>query len=558
MARYSHVSETKATGATYTPPALARFVAERICDQLGGWPRDSSIRVLDPAVGDGALLLAMASALQSRGFETASLHGFDEDALAIEAARARLSEVPRGMAVHLQRRDFLGGFSGPNTGPRGGTAPFDLVIANPPYVRTQVLGADKARMLAERFGLKGRVDLYHAFLLAMAEVLRPGGALGVIVSNRFMTTRAGKTLRRELPRRLELAHIWDLGDTKLFDAAVLPAVLLARRREGSEASARASVGFTAIYEAEGTPAVGVKDAVEALEHTGLVGISDGRVFNIKRGRLGSEPTGEEVWRVITPDDEQWLARVEAHASGTFSDIGRIRVGIKTTSDAVFIRDDWEEACPGCVPELLKPLITHHVGACFRGGAPRKRVLYTHEVRAGKRRAIDLDLYPMARAYLETHQEKLEGRQYVKKARRQWFEIWVPQDPEAWGAPKVVFRDIADRPIFWLDTSGAVVNGDCYWIVPERGHEDDLWLVLAVGCSSFALEFYDLCFNNRLYSGRRRFLTQYVARFPLPRRDAPVIPELIAATKQAFEDPGDEAAAKVDGLVWRAFGFARPQ
>lgn len=42
-------------------------------------------------------------------------------------------------------------------------------------------------------------------------------------------------------------------------------------------------------------------------------------------------------------------------------------------------------------------------------------------------------------------------------------IWVPQDPRAWARPKLVFRDIAAEPAFWLELDPAVVNGDCYWL-----------------------------------------------------------------------------------------------
>jgi len=70
---------------------------------------------------------------------------------------------------------------------------FDLLIANPPYIRTQVLGAEQTQFLRQNFGLKGRIDIYQAFLVAMKAVLNPNGVAGVIVSNRFLTTKgAGK------------------------------------------------------------------------------------------------------------------------------------------------------------------------------------------------------------------------------------------------------------------------------------------------------------------------------------------------------------------------------
>ena len=54
------------------------------------------------------------------------------------------------------------------------------------------------------------------------------------------------------------------------------------------------------------------------------------------------------------------------------------------------------------------------------------------------------------------------------------------------------------------------------------------LILAVANSSFAVEFYDAVCGNRLYSGRRRFITQYVKRFPLPRLAAVRVQRTVAA------------------------------
>ena len=90
-------------------------------------------------------------------------------------------------------------------------------------MRTQIIGTDRARQLSQLFGLTGRVDLYHALLLGMATILAPGGTAGFIVSYRFMTTKGGESVRAEMMSGLRLREVCDLGGTKRFDAAVLPA-----------------------------------------------------------------------------------------------------------------------------------------------------------------------------------------------------------------------------------------------------------------------------------------------------------------------------------------------
>jgi len=559
--RYGSVTEEKASGATYTPPELARFVAAEMVREWDGQAR-KSLRVLDPAVGAGELLSSLVTHLPTS--QQVEAHGFDSDQTALDAAAKRLEGVHPNASLHLRRANFLdvacgraqmGSLFESRSDPLGA---FDMVIANPPYVRTQIIGASAARALAAQFGLTGRVDLYHAFILAIAEVLKPEGVAGIIVSNRFMTTKAGATVRRVLQRRLRLRHIWDLGDTKLFDVAVLPAVLIA---EGLEATARDTPTFTSIYETKASSTREVSSITAALREHGVVRVPDGRRFRVQRGALKPSPDIEGVWRVATEQNDAWLETVESHTWATFRTLGKVRVGVKTCADRVFIRGDWDSLPAAERPELLWPLTTHHIARRYRADAKRngRSIVYPHEFVGGKRRAVNLARYPRTRRYLENHRETLESRSYVLEAGRHWYEVWVPQDPGSWDRPKLVFRDISEEPCFWIDREGTVVNGDCYWLVcDDAAQEELLWLAVSVGNSTFIEAFYDRRFNNKLYAGRRRFITQYVEKFPLPNPEAPISQSIMERAKQVYEAAGaDDAIAlerELDGLVWKAFGL----
>lgn len=557
--RYDSVSGEKATGTTYTPSELADFVATEMVRAAVLEKDGAPLRVLDPAVGEGELLASLLRQLPaSRRVE---VFGFDHDERALGVARERLSGLHKRATLHLERCDFLQVATGAGGLPLFNTAApaaFDLVIANPPYVRTQIMGAAQAQSLAVRFGLTGRVDLYHAFLLAIASVLRPHGVAGLIVSNRFMTTKAGATVRQAVQERFSIKHVWDLGDTKLFDAAVLPAVLVAEGRNGQ---APAQPKFSTIYETKGHASTTASSAIEALAKVGVVEVPDGRRFRVQHGLLNQTGSVNDVWRIATEESDAWLTTVLANSWGTFRDIGKVRVGVKTCADKVFIREDWETLDAGDRPELLRPLTTHHIGRRFRADASEggKRIVYPHECVNGKRRAVDLARYPKTKKYLQQHRAALEERTYVIEAGRQWYEIWVPQDPDAWERPKLVFRDISEEPCFWLDREGTIVNGDCYWLVCEgRASEDLLWLAVSVGNSKFIEAFYDHRFNNKLYAGRRRFITQYVEKFPLPDPTKPVSKEIVCMAKALYDEKNEQKAARMalqlDRLVWTAFGL----
>jgi adenine-specific DNA-methyltransferase len=540
----------KSSGIVYTPSALARFLADQAFDALQG---ADSIRVLDPACGDGELLLAAAEVARSRGIHLEALVGYDTDNEAIRAASHRLQGESN---VEFFRADFLemaanataqGGLFAAND---ASTLDFDLVISNPPYVRTQTLGAATAQALGRRFGLSGRVDLYQAFAVAMIEALRPLGALGLLCSNKFLTNRAGKSMRQLLHQELELTEIVDLGDTKLFDAAVLPVIVSGRRSAGN---GEGSAAFRSVYEAKPAPGarpVAVESILDAISAhvAGFVSVGE-RTFLVREGVLDDADDTNLPWNPIDEETRRSFVHIRRRALPSLDQFGKVRVGVKTTADDAFIRSDWDQLPESQRPEeeLLQPLLTHRDVDAWHCRPGSRRILYPHEDRSGRAVPVSLSDYPRAATYLESHRERLESRSYVIDAGRQWYEIWVPQKPALWRRRKLVFPDIADSPRFAVDESGAVVNGDCYWMVVED--PDVAEVLMAVGNSSFCTWFYDSACGNFLYAGRRRFMTQYIERLPVPK-PTPALADLIRQLRS------DERFDELDNLIWEQVGLEK--
>ena len=245
----------------------------------------------------------------------------------------------------------------------------------------------------------------------------------------------------------------------------------------------------------------------------------------------------------------------------FKDVGKIRVGVKTTCDKVFIREDWSTLPGHLRPEdsLLLPILTHHVVSRWTAGHSASTILYPYDLAFDKRRPVSLAAFPRTARYFESNRAELESRRYVVEGGRYWWEIWVPQRPSAWQQPKIVFPDISDEPRFCLDLSGAVVNGDCYWMaLPQRDPDMIGLLMLAVANSTLATEFYDHSCGNKLYAGRRRYITQYVSEFPIPDPSLPVCRRLVRTADALIhaDDAQDRRGmeAELNNLVWRSFGI----
>ena len=574
-------AQRKASGEHYTPQILSRYLANELTRQwLIRKPSTGAFTVLDPACGDGELLIALLNSIPRTLHSRLHVIGCDTNHTAVDEAERRLAKFQTASVV-LHRQDFLADeltssgefqldldFGVLPEQSRIHADSVDIIISNPPYVRTQVLGALQSRSLAHRFGLSGRVDLYHAFVIAMTKVLRSGGFLGLLTSNRFLSTQAGASMRDWLSSEFRLAKLVDLGDTKLFEAAVLPAIVIAEKR--AQARQTVSCPFVRLYEslAHGDVARSYESVLEALvtEQPGNVTVQN-RVFALEVGVLRSAVDKSVPWILTSDSMNKWIATVTTHQSAVFGDMANVCVGIKTTADSVFIRADWEKLPPDEVPEpeLLHNLITHHVAERWTVGDPKlsnRRVLYPYFDDNGTRRIIDLADYPRAARYLATHREKLQSRQYVIEAGRMWYEIWVPHTPADWQKPKLAFPDISSQNLFFLADPGWIVNGDCYWITLASSEPEVTLLgMLAVANSTFAIRYYDVMFNNRLYAGRRRFMSQYVRRFPLPQiKFIHVLAEGTRALLDARNagDPIREAAIaeELDVLTWKSFGLVK--
>ncbi|MDP9111535.1 MAG: N-6 DNA methylase [Candidatus Eremiobacteraeota bacterium] len=565
-------SDAKRTGAHFTPTSLADFLASRLIASLAAWPDE--LRILDPSCGDGELLRAFAAATAPENRRLLRLVGVDDNASALTAARKKLGSFTA--SAKFIEGDFLAGgrgaeqlqFDVPVCGREQALnidAP-DVIIANPPYVRTQILGADRAQLLASKYNLRGRVDLYYAFLVAMTDALREDGLLGVITSNRFLSTRSGESVRQFLIRHYDLIEVIDLGDTKLFSAAVLPAIIIGRKRKLRIKRGATHTRFVKAYEVQPSAKVDVRPFVcpsvlsaIAIKEDGHYAVGD-RVYVLTSGDLavGSDP--REPWRLATVPEKAWVAQVEQVGITRVADLAKVRVGIKTTADRVFIRADWSELPAEMQPEgeLLRPLFTHFDAARWRASKPCSdllQILYTHESINGKRRAVDISRYPRAARYLESNRDALSGRLYVAEASRKWYEIWVPQDPAAWALPKIVFPDISVEPRFFFDLSGTLVNGDCYWIACEPALIERLYLIQGVANSTVMTRYHDLAFNNKLYSGRRRYISQYIEKYPIPDPSSPIAKKIVAAVRALNERPSATGEALLEALVATAFGVS---
>ncbi len=106
---------------------------------------------------------------------------------------------------------------------------FDVVLGNPPYVRMEEIKHYKDAFRAHYVCFTGRADLFVYFYEASLRLLRSGGVISFITSNKYFRAAYGETLRRLLATTTHIHHLIDFGDAPVFTAIAYPSIIIAQK-----------------------------------------------------------------------------------------------------------------------------------------------------------------------------------------------------------------------------------------------------------------------------------------------------------------------------------------
>lgn len=161
--RFTSLTARKNLGQYFTP----KQEAEWLC----AWALQAGVeRVLEPSVGDGALVRAAEMRLAMLKDESSfEIIGCDID----DAVISNLAKTI-GPNTRLMSKDFF------EVTPAE-IGQFDVIVANPPFTRNHQLSKSTKQYLKRSYPLRGAAGLWAYFLLHAKEFLRPGGRMGAFV-----------------------------------------------------------------------------------------------------------------------------------------------------------------------------------------------------------------------------------------------------------------------------------------------------------------------------------------------------------------------------------------
>lgn len=563
----------KLQGVVYTPDSITAFIVEQTLgqylqlrfDQLLAdfgqlksdgsiqWKRGKqtelkfwyawqetlqTIRVVDPACGSGAFLVAAFDYLHgeyqrindklseltgqpgvfdlNKEILNNNLYGVDINPESIEITKLSLwlktaergkplttldACIHQGNSLGLAEAVEIDGFCWQTAFPaifaEGG---FDVVLGNPPYVRQERF-SDLKPWLAEHYAVyNGVVDLYAYFFELGLKLLKPGGLLGYISSATFFKTGSGKPLRQYLARQSRVHKVVDFGDLQIFEGVTTyPAILVLENGKPEEAA-----------------------ELQMLQLGAALPDNLSQLFAQAHGRMRQVGLSDDSWQL---EDEALAAlrfKLTHDSEGKpYSTIketyGAPLYGIKTGLNEAFVidqatRDRLVAEDPGC-EEIIKPFLE---GKDFKRWYSADRNLWL----IFSRRGINLDLYPSVKAHLESYRDRLEPKPKDWPAKKpwagrkagsyKWFEI---QDAVAYydkfDQQKIQYAHFCSGPLFHMNLAGSYSNDKSY-ILPAS----DWWLLGLLNSSAYW--FLMKAMAPAVRGGFHELRIQYMEQLPIPK------------------------------------------
>lgn len=427
---------------------------------------------------------------------------------------------------------------------------FDVVLANPPYVRQELIKDQKPALKAV-FGefFSGTADLYTYFYARAVHLLSPGGMLAFISSNKWFRAAYGEKLRGFMAANTGIRSITDFGELPVFSAATFPMVFVAQKVLPAStpvpgAAPEALPAPTAVPAGARLDGGVTFTQVKSLDpaYPDVKALIEQRGFELPPDAIrGAE------WTLADRETLARLRKMEASGVPLGEYVkGKIYYGIKTGFNEAFVIDGAKRAeliaeDPKS-EEIIKPLA---VGDDVRRWRITKKDRWLIVTKIG----VDMSRYPAIFKHLSQWEPQLIKRQDQGE---HWWELRACAYYAEFDKPKIVFPEIAMEPRFCFDREGTFTNNKAF-IVPI----DDLPL-LAVLNSPWAWEYAGFaCAALGDESDGGRIMLQWVnfQRLPIPRAsdaDRDAIAALVQKCLDAkAADPNadvSELEAEIDARV----------
>ena len=303
---------------------------------------------------------------------------------------------------------------------------FDLVIANPPYVRQEEIApADYKNRLLQAYpaAAVGRSDLYCYFYARALQLLKTGGLQAFVCSNSWLDVGYGAKLQEYLLDNATIEAIYESAVERQFSTAAINTIISFIRRGPPAAGhetrfVRLLEEFDAAVKPAGQKRIIAKTAAELR----AAGTDPEKVKPAnKRGHGGSRGYVGDKWGgkyLRAPDIYHHILAKYGDKLVRLGDIATVRFGIKTGANQFFYLKPDRIKEFGIEAEFLAPIMTSPTESRSLIVNPATlpyRVFMCHQDRADLKGTGAL-------GYIEWGEQQGYHRNRSVVSRRRWYDL----------------------------------------------------------------------------------------------------------------------------------------
>lgn len=372
--------------------------------------------------------------------------------------------------------------------------PFDIVIGNPPYIQLQNNSGELAILYAD-CGYKTYArtgDIYCLFYERGWQLLKDGGHLCYITSNKWMRAGYGEKTRDFLSHNTDPQLLIDFAGVKIFESATVDTNILLFSKNKNQHKT-----LCAVTNKQN------KDSVRNLS-----------VFVQQEG-VDCDFFSSESWVILSPIEQSIKRKIEAVGTPLKDWDIQINYGIKTGFNDAFIisTEKRNEILANCqtedeytrTDELIRPILRGRDIKKYGYNWANLWLINTHNGIRGQLPRIDIKDYPAVKAHLDQFWNKISTR--VDKGDTP-YNLRNCAYLDDFNKPKIVYPNMTKYMPFVYDDMGYYTNQKCFVITGQN---------IAYLTAFFNSSLFKFCFREsfpELQGGTREMSKIFFDKIPV--------------------------------------------
>lgn len=371
--------------------------------------------------------------------------------------------------------------------------PFDAIIGNPPYVKTEDMHALLPNIEFEIYKQEytsayKQFDKYYLFIERAINIVKAGGYVCFVVPNKFFKIVSGRKLRGLIASQHCLVSLDDFGDTQLFeDKTIYSSILCLQKRNRSQFEYAVVRLTDDLWDEDGNNKV-----IMSSDYLG----SDPRKLTADIGLLKNLMDVEDVSVPITDYIEPFngiQTSAEKYKTYWFL-ISEVQDETKTYVSVLRDGNIWniEKAI---LRPYFKPTEEHGFNS-YSNLDYDKLIIFPYDHR-GQLIPINVmrQSYPGAFAYLESRIKELWPKQLKGDGKRDvpgatpetWYQYGRTQSLASFnGVDKIIVGILSEQPLYYIDRND--------WLIASGGTAGYCGIRLLPECP-YSLEYMQAWFSN---------------------------------------------------------------